>query len=158
MIFFCEMALQVLKEPLKGLEIELPILKEFLKWTPRTPLTSLGLSQVWADRDMVRERLLRQMAGHPVLICPVASIPAFRHGEREWRVEGAEVKYLDAMGYTQPFNVLGHPAAVVPVGRSPEGLPIGVQVVGRPWEEERVLQVAAAIEKGCGGYTVPPGV
>jgi Asp-tRNA(Asn)/Glu-tRNA(Gln) amidotransferase A subunit family amidase len=44
----------------------------------------------------------------------------------------------------------------VPVGRSPEGLPIGVQIVGRPWQEEMVLAVASAIEKECGGYQAPP--
>jgi amidase len=45
---------------------------------------------------------------------------------------------------------------VVPVGKSPEGLPIGVQVVGRPWEEEAVLAIAAKIEDGCGGFRRPP--
>ena len=80
----------------------------------------------------------------------------FSHGERLWTIDGTNVGYLDAMSYTQWFNVLGNPAAVVPVGRSPEGLPIGVQVVGRPFEEELVLAVAAAIERGCGGYTPPP--
>jgi len=48
------------------------------------------------------------------------------------------------------------PAAVVPVGRSTEGLPIGVQVVGRPWEEGLVLALAAALEKECGGWREPP--
>jgi Asp-tRNA(Asn)/Glu-tRNA(Gln) amidotransferase A subunit family amidase len=67
-----------------------------------------------------------------------------------------DVSYLDAMLYTQWFNVLGNPAMVVPAGTSPEGLPIGVQVVGRPFEEMRVLQVAAAIERGCGGFVAPP--
>jgi len=110
----------------------------------------------WIDRDELRAKVLRQMDTHRVLICPVASVPAFVHGERHWTVAGATVEYLDAMSYTQWFNVLGNPAAVVPVGRSPEGLPIGVQVVGRPFEEELVLSVAAAIERGCGGYAAPP--
>ncbi len=46
------------------------------------------------------------------------------------------MQYLDAWSYTEWFNLLGTPAAVVPVGKSPEGLPIGVQIVARPWEEE----------------------
>jgi Asp-tRNA(Asn)/Glu-tRNA(Gln) amidotransferase A subunit family amidase len=50
------------------------------------------------------------------------------------------------MSYTQWFNILGNPVVVVPVGKSADGLPIGVQVVGRPFEEELVLTVAAAIE------------
>ncbi|MGC1373460.1 MAG: amidase family protein, partial [Candidatus Sulfotelmatobacter sp.] len=48
------------------------------------------------------------------------------------------------------------PAAVVPVGRSSEGLPIGVQIVGRPWHEEEVLSVAAALEQQCGAGKRPP--
>jgi Asp-tRNA(Asn)/Glu-tRNA(Gln) amidotransferase A subunit family amidase len=86
----------------------------------------------------------------------VAAIPAFHHGERSWEIDGKTVNYLDAWSYTEWFNLLGNPAAVVPVGRSPEGLPIGVQIVGRPWEEELVLAVAAAVEQECGGYQAPP--
>ena len=155
-LFFCEMGLMILKEPLKGAEIELAILKEFLRRGARPPLTSLGFMQAWIDRDRTRSELLRQMETHRVLICPVASIPAFRHGEREWTVDGHTVRYLDAMSYTQWFNALGNPAAVVRAGTSPEGLPIGVQIVGRPFEEELVLSVAAAIEAGTGGYRPPP--
>jgi Asp-tRNA(Asn)/Glu-tRNA(Gln) amidotransferase A subunit family amidase len=155
-IFFCEIGLLLLKDPLKGAEVELTILKEFLRRGARPPLTSLGFSEAWIDRDVVRAELLRDMESRRVLICPVASVPAFRHGERTWIVEGREVHYLDAMSYTQWFNILGNPAAVVPVGTSPEGLPIGVQVVGRPFEEELVLSVAAAIEAGSGGYRPPP--
>ena len=140
----------------KGLELDLPILKEFLKFGIRPKLTSLGFAQAWVDRDIERANLVKQMAVRRILLCPVASIPAFKHGERQWTLDGREVTYLDAMSYTQWFNVLGNPAVVVPVGRSPEGLPIGVQVVGRPFEEEIVLQVAAAIERGVGGYRPPP--
>jgi Asp-tRNA(Asn)/Glu-tRNA(Gln) amidotransferase A subunit family amidase len=155
-IFFCEIALLVLADPLKGAERHLPILKAHLERGARPPLTALDLTLAWMDRDTVRADLLRQMETHRVLICPVASVPAFRHGERAWSIDDAEVGYLDAMSYTQWFNILGNPAAVVPVGTSAEGLPIGVQVVGRPFEEELVLSVAAAIERGCGGYTPPP--
>ncbi len=84
-----------------------------------------------------------------MLLCPVASVPAWRHGEREWVIDGQTVEYLDAVRYTQWFNALGAPAAVVPVGLSPEGLPIGVQVAARPFEDEVALGVAA-----CGGSGV----
>ena len=70
-------------------------------------------------------------------------------------VEGQRVEYLDAMRYTVWFNLLASPAAVVPVGRSPEGLPIGVQIAGRPYEDEIVLGVAAAVEHEF-GYVAPP--
>lgn len=154
--FFCAAGLLILKEPLQGAELELPILKAFLDRGAPTPLTAIGLTEKWIDRDIARAEHLRQLETHRVLVCPVAAIPAFRHGERRWRIDGREVGYLDAMVYTQWFNLLGNPVAVVPVGRSSEGLPIGVQVVGRPFEEELVLSVAAVIERECGGYQRPP--
>ena len=70
-------------------------------------------------------------------------------------IDGRQVEYLDAMRYTQWFNLLAAPAAVVPVGRSPEGLPIGVQIVGRPFEDEVVLKVSSVIDDAF-GYLPPP--
>lgn len=119
------------------------------------PLSTEELFTAWMDLDRVRRMLLAEMESFPILLCPVCAIPAFRHGERSWNVEGQQVHYLDVMRYTQWFNLLGAPAAVVPVGRSPEGLPIGVQIAGRPFEDERVLGIAAAIEANF-GYTPPP--
>jgi Asp-tRNA(Asn)/Glu-tRNA(Gln) amidotransferase A subunit family amidase len=148
-LFFGEIGLALLGETLDGAEKALPILKAYLSGkAPLPPLSALGLTHAWIDRDELRADFLRQMDSHRVLICPVTAVPAFRHGERSWKIDGTTVDYLDAMSYTQWFNLLGNPAAVVPVGKSPEGLPIGVQVVGRHYEEELVLAVARAIESG----------
>jgi Asp-tRNA(Asn)/Glu-tRNA(Gln) amidotransferase A subunit family amidase len=111
------------------------------------PLTAERLFETLFARDVLRARFLAQMDRYPVLLCPVNAIPAFRHGERSWLVDGRTVEYFDESRYCQWFNLLGNPAAVVPIDRSDEGLPIGVQVVGRPWEEERVLAVAAELER-----------
>jgi len=64
----------------------------------------------------------------PVLLCPVAAVSAFRHGEREWTIDGQTVRYLDAWSYSAWFNLLQNPAMSVPVSQSADGLPIGVQV------------------------------
>jgi Asp-tRNA(Asn)/Glu-tRNA(Gln) amidotransferase A subunit family amidase len=134
-----------------------PILKQFLEWAADEPgHTGRTLLDAWIQRDLLRARFFVQMRQYPILLCPAAAIPAFRHGERSWHVEGKTVHYLDAWSYTEFFNLLGNPAAVVPAGQSPEGLPIGVQIVGRPWEEEQVLSVAAALEKQCGAWRIPP--
>jgi len=142
----------------KGHESELsPILKEFLNWVAaEPPHTGHTLLYTWLLRDELRNQLLAQTQVFPILLCPAAAIPAFRHGERVWKVEGKTVKYLDAWSYTEWFNLLGNPGAVVPVGQSTDGLPIGVQIVGRPWEEELVLAVAAEVERECGGFRKPP--
>ena len=156
--FFGTAGGMILGPMLRGHEPELsPILREFISWTSAEPAhTGDSLLSTWIGRDDVRERVLLQMRNHPVLLCPTASIPAFRHGEREWRVEGKTVKYLDAWSYCEWFNLLGFPAAVVPMGRSPEGLPIGVQIVGRPWEEEIVLAVAAVLDEARGEWSQSP--
>ena len=134
-----------------------PILKQFLEWSAAEPVhTARSLLDAWIQRDLLRARFFAQMQEYPILLCPAAAIPAFRHGERSWQVEGKTVEYLDAWSYTEFFNLLGNPAAVVPVSRSLEGLPIGVQIVGRPWEEEQVLCVAAALEQQCGAWRIPP--
>jgi amidase len=141
----------------KGHESELsPIFKQYLSWVgAEPPHTGHTLLYSWLQRDELRSKMLAQMEVIPILLCPVAAIPAFRHGERSWVVDGKTVKYLDAWSYTEFFNLLGFPGAVVPVGKSPEGLPIGVQVVGRAWEEELVLAVARELERETGGYRRP---
>jgi Asp-tRNA(Asn)/Glu-tRNA(Gln) amidotransferase A subunit family amidase len=141
---------------LRDRESELsPILREFLAWTNASPAhTGESLLAASVGRDAVREKILLQMRKYPVLICPTAAIPAFRHGEREWQVEGKTVQYLDAWSYCEWFNLLGFPAVVVPMGYSEDGLPIGVQIVGRPWEEEVVLAVAAKLELERGAFTM----
>ena len=134
-----------------------PILRQFLEWSAAEPeLTGDSLLDAWIRRDVARADFLAQMRKYPILLCPAAAIPAFRHGERTWKIDGETVEYLDAWSFTEWFNLLGNPAAVVPVSHSREGLPIGVQIVGRPWEEEQVLAVAAALERECGAWKIPP--
>ena len=135
----------------RGREKLSPIFQEFLAIAERTgPLTSTELLNAWAEMDMLRAKTLEEMRNYPVVLCPVASVPAWKHGERSWSVEGQTVEYLDAVRYTQWFNTLGAPAAVVPVGRSPEGLPIGIQIAARPFEDELALGVAAVVEAAFG--------
>ncbi len=120
------------------------------------PLSAQALLEAWAECDLLRRKVLAQMQEFSILLCPVCSIPAFRHGERAWKVEGQSVAYLDAMRYTQWFNLLALPAVVVPAGRSLEGLPIGVQIAGRPYDDEIVLAIAAALEQELGQKFAPP--
>jgi amidase len=128
-----------------------PIFQEFLAIADKSAqLTATELLNAWAQMDLLRAKTLEEMREFPVLLCPVASVPAWRHGEREWTIDGETVEYLDAVRYTQWFNTLGAPAAVVPVGRSPEGMPIGVQIAGRPFEDEVVLGVAGIVDRAYG--------
>jgi len=132
-----------------------PIFNEFLGIAEAAgPLDAGELLNAWAELDLLRAKTLAEMREYPVLLCPVASIPAFRPDERIWSIDGRSVEYLDAMRFTQWFNALACPAAVVPVSTSDEGLPIGVQIAGRPFEDEAVLGVAAVIDAAF-GYRPP---
>lgn len=155
--FFMQCGAMFYAPAILGYEKELsPIFSEFLELgRSKPPLTAESLLEAWAECDVVRQKLLLEMRDTPLLLTPACAVPAFRHREREWVIDNKVVHYLDAMRYTQWFNLLAAPAAVVPVGTSEEGLPIGVQVAGRPYEDELVLAVAAAIE-GEFGYRAPP--
>jgi Asp-tRNA(Asn)/Glu-tRNA(Gln) amidotransferase A subunit family amidase len=149
--FFGVAGAMLLGPMVRGHENELsPILTEFNAWAAaEEPHTAQTLLDSWIGRDLVRMQIFEQMQKFPVLLCPVASIPAFKHRERSWHIEGKKVEYLDAWSYCEWFNLLGIPGCVVPAGQSAEGLPIGVQVVTRPWEEEMALSIASVIEESC---------
>jgi amidase len=155
--FFVQCGAMFFAPEFRGREDKLsPIFQEFLGFAASVPpLTATQLLDAWAELDLIRSKALVEMARYPVLLCPVASIPAFRHDERSWSVEGRQVSYLDAVRHTQWFNTLAAPAAVVPVGRSPEGLPIGVQIAARPFEDEIALGVAEVVDSAF-GYRPPP--
>jgi amidase len=150
--FFVQCGAMFYAPEIRGREHQLsPIFNEFLGIAAAAPaLTAAELLNAWAELDLLRAKTLEEMRKYPVLLCPVASIPAFRHGERTWSLEGRTLEYLDAWRDTQWFNVLAAPAAVVPVGQSPEGLPIGVQIVARPFEDETALGVAAILDAAFG--------
>jgi amidase len=73
-------------------------------------------------------------------------------------VDGQPVDYwLATIAYTSLFNLTGHPVVVLPAAHSHQGLPIGVQVVGRRWDEMRLLAVAKCITEVAGAFRQPPG-
>jgi amidase len=97
--------------------------------------------------------LLSFMEKHDVLICPVCALPAIPHGGS---YDPENIPMLAPFSYTMTYNITGWPAVVVRAGTSPEGLPIGVQVVARPWRDDVALAVAQQIEAVIGGWQRPP--
>ncbi|HTQ59281.1 MAG TPA: amidase [Candidatus Solibacter sp.] len=132
-----------------------PMLREYVALAnTEITLTYGGFLTACGERDNLRAEILRQMDDVTILLSPVSVGPAFRHGEGNWR-SGERENYRDTMRYSQWLNLAGFPGVAVPVGKSSEGLPIGVQVIGRPYEEELVLAVAEAIERGRGPSEAP---
>jgi Asp-tRNA(Asn)/Glu-tRNA(Gln) amidotransferase A subunit family amidase len=158
--FFGQMVARSMKERIAGREAE-------AHWTytenldradrlgDQAPITAWQVIESIAARDAMRRRLLAQMRRVPVLLTPVSSIAAFRHRERKFDIpmDGGGTKRIglfQAMMTVTPINLLGLPALVVPFGITEEGLPIGVQLVGRPWEEELLLEIGVRLEAARG--------
>jgi Asp-tRNA(Asn)/Glu-tRNA(Gln) amidotransferase A subunit family amidase len=156
-LFFVQCGAMLYAPTIRGHEADLsPTFRDFLAIAQaEAPLAPEATLEAWVSSDKIRARLLEEMRDFPLVLCPVCSIPAVRPGERNWTIGGQSVSYLDAMRYTQWFNFLGSPAAVVPVSQSAEGLPIGMQIAGRPFADELVLTVATALESDF-GYRPPP--
>ena len=146
---FCRFSGLAFGPMLKGHENELHfLLRDLLRLQSRErALTAEEVLFTQFERDTIRENVVRQMKSHPILIMPVSSAPAFRHGQMGWTRDERPETFVETMVYSQWFNLLGFPAAVVPVGKSPDGLPIGVQIVGRPFEEYSVCTIAESLEK-----------
>jgi len=101
----------------------------------------------WMERDRLREDLLGWMETTPLIIAPVGATPAYEHDTLKVTVRGSRMGTFRAFSYSQTFNVFDLPVVTVPAGRSNEGLPIGVQIVGRPNAEEMVLAAAEIVEQ-----------
>ncbi len=101
----------------------------------------------WMERDRLREELLQWMETTPIIIAPVGATPAYPHDTLKVTVRGSTFGTFRAFSYAQTFNVFDLPVVTVPAGRSNEGLPIGVQIAGTPFAEEKVLAAAEIVEK-----------
>jgi Asp-tRNA(Asn)/Glu-tRNA(Gln) amidotransferase A subunit family amidase len=134
---------------------------DFVRWrlatADNTPPPSLDdYISFWSERDRLRETLIDWMNDTPLILAPVGATPAYKHGTLKVTVGERTMSTFRAFSYAQTFSVFDLPVVVVPVGASKEGLPIGVQIIGRPFAEETVLAAAAIIEESVGGWQSPP--
>jgi amidase len=106
------------------------------------------------------EQLERFFDSWDAWICPVFPTPAFTHRRPNAPIEvdGEPMPQLEAnLLHSVIFNLTGHPVVTVPIGLSSGGLPIGVQIVGRRWQEMALMNAAKQISSIVNGYGVPPG-
>jgi Asp-tRNA(Asn)/Glu-tRNA(Gln) amidotransferase A subunit family amidase len=108
------------------------------------------------ERDIFRIQLAQFMERYPIVIGPPFCITAFEHSAVEVDIDGNSFDLFAASWPARWVNCAGLPAAVVPAGQDRDGLPIGVQIVGRAFDEETVLAVAKALEQELGGFKKPP--
>ena len=140
-------ALRQLGNPAQALkEILLPSLK--------------GYIQALDERDTFMAQLDQALAPWDTWLMPVAATPAFTH-RPDWSaidVDGVSYPHAIANGaYTMPFNLSGHPAVVIPMGQAQNGLPIGLQIVGKRWREMELLNVAQKIDDAICAFRRPAG-
>ena len=113
------------------------------------------LLQNFAVRDKMRTSLLDQMETHRVLLLPAAGVTAFPHRSRRWPTTAGEIGLRQAMETLTPFNLFGMPGLVIPFGMDESGLPCGIQLVGRPYDEELLLEIAVSLEEARGPFPAP---
>ncbi len=129
---------------------------ENLRNTP--PADAPKVVEQFGERERLRALALEQMQRYPVLLTPPASIPAFPHRERRFPVAGQSIGLFAAMALSTIWNLLGFPALALPFGKTADGLPVGIQLVGRPFEDETVLRVGERLEEERGFFPAPPSV
>jgi amidase len=105
---------------------------------------AFGVLEQW---DRWRAAMLSFMENYDAILCPVTATPAPPHG--------TTFAALANFSYASTYNLTGWPGAVVRAGTSPEGLPIGVQIVARPWREDVALALARQVESARGGWQAP---
>jgi amidase len=121
--------------------------------------TTKGYFETLTARDLITTQLDRALADWDVWLMPVAATTAFTH-RPAWSaidVNGRSYPHSVANGaYVIPFNLSGHPAVVIPIGQTANGLPIGMQIVGKRWQEMELLAIAQEIDRVVGKFQQPP--
>ncbi|WP_432589177.1 amidase [Streptomyces sp. HD1123-B1] len=112
-------------------------------------------------RELHRHGWRRFFAEFDAVVCPITPTPAFPHNhipdirERRIDIDGVAYPYLDQLVWAGLATMPGLPATAVPAGRSPEGLPVGVQLIGPMSEDRTPLRLAELLERKVGGFRIP---
>jgi aspartyl-tRNA(Asn)/glutamyl-tRNA(Gln) amidotransferase subunit A len=118
------------------------IVEDALAWPPGRYV------QAWFDRLGWNEHARRFFERYDLLLTPTIACRPFPIGlDGPTEIAGVPVERYDWIPYTFPFNMTGHPAASVPCGLTSDGLPVGLQIVGRRFDDAGVLRAAAAFER-----------
>jgi aspartyl-tRNA(Asn)/glutamyl-tRNA(Gln) amidotransferase subunit A len=121
----------------------MPLVAEALK----TPLTDEAITDAIMARKAVMNKAWRYFQQYDLVLTPTTAVAPFTlgiHGPKT--IEGKEVRPYQWLPFTFPFNMTGQPAASVPAGFTREGLPVGLQIIGRHLDDPLVLRASVAYE------------
>ena len=110
------------------------------------------------DWDVLKQGMATYFSRYDLLLCPTFPLPAYPHGVDELTIAGETLPTRHVNKSALAWNLTGSPDVSVPFGWSSDGLPIGVQIVGRHLEEATVLSAAAALERMRGDSSRHPPV
>jgi amidase len=157
--FFGQLPARITKELIAGREDQAHWTgTEFLKRALDEPEpTAKRVVENLAIRDKMRAALLRQMEKYPVFLWPACGVAAFEHRQRRFMAQTKEIGLFESMLPVTPINLLGLPAITIPFDFDHRGMPVGIQLVGRPYDEEVLLELAVRLEQARGPFPGPPG-
>ncbi len=120
-----------------------PHLRDFLK----TEWTAEQFTDAMVQRKAVNNKMWRFMRKYDLLLTPTLAVPPFEVGiQGPTVIDGKEVEPFEWLHFTYPLNLTGQPAATVPAGWTDDGLPVGLQIIGRHLGDAMVLRASACFE------------
>ena len=132
-----------------------PQIQRLFRRVERADTSLAGYAGRLAARVDLERAVCAWLERHPIAVCPVSATPAFPLGTETLDLQGTEYEEVDLFSLSTFVNAMGLPAAAVPVGRTDDGLPIAVQVIGRRYREMEVLAIAKELEDVFGGWIEP---
>lgn len=110
-------------------------------------ITAFDYLRANQERSKLSIQLAAFFEHYDLLVTPTLAVPPFAINTRPEKIAGREIHSISWLAFTYPFNLTGNPAASVPCGWTADGLPIGLQIVGRRFADALVLQACAAFEQ-----------
>ncbi len=136
--------------------------KETIIWNVEAGLTlsATDVSEANKLRTKVYQRVIRFFEDYDFLVLPVSQVAPFSlTNEYVTNIDGIPMEtYIDWMKSCYFITVTGLPAISVPCGFTPEGLPVGIQIIGKPLQELALLRMAYAFEQATDTWKTLPGI
>ena len=130
-------------------------------WAIKATQSHIDWMEVDGRRSAIKSKMREFFQSYDALIMPVSPTPAFAHdtsgsvSSRKLKVNDENVPYASNLSWIALATMCHLPVVTIPVGRTRDGLPVGIQIVGAQGEDARILDIAEACEGAFGGFRKP---